>query len=72
MNTPIARGEGEVLFWVLHRDRLLEAVFQRDLHPDRHGFNSVEDVLEILSRRGHGVFFKGFFFTANVDRADEK
>jgi len=50
VDPAVPRREGQVLLGVLHGDRLLEAILQRDLHPDRDGPHVVVDVSEV--RRG--------------------
>src|SRR4051812_30197512 len=47
VDAAVARGEGEPLLGVLHGHRLLKAVLDRDLHPDRDRADVVVDVLEI-------------------------
>ena len=43
----VARDEGEMLLGVLNGDGFLEAVLQRDLHPDGDRGDVVKDVAEI-------------------------
>src|SRR5687767_13144552 len=47
MDAAVARREGETLLGVLDGDGFLEAVLQRDLHPDRDRRDVVVDVSKI-------------------------
>ena len=44
VDAAVARGEGKPLLGILDGDGLLEAVFERDLHPDGDGGHVVVDV----------------------------
>ena len=51
VDPAVAVRDRQALVGVLHRDRLLEQVLARDLHPDQRRLDAVADVLEVAPPR---------------------